>query len=88
MCARLWRAVCLQVSELLDSMTPDAARLDLCTRQYEEAKAAVLASMPGAAVGSEPWFNFSFVAAELPGELRQRWVGGCWREATLASHVT
>ena len=64
----------LQVSKLLGSMTPDAARLDLCTRQYEETKAAVLAGMPGAAAGSEPWFNFSFMKAELPAELRQRCV--------------
>ena len=70
LCACVW----LQVSELLGSMTPDAARLDLCTRQYEETKATVLAGMPGAAAGSEPWFNFAFVEAELPAELRHRCV--------------
>ena len=67
----------LQVSELLGSMTPDAVRLDLCTRQYEEAKAAVLAGMPGAVAGSEPWFNFPYVEAELPAEMRQRCVWVC-----------
>lgn len=58
-------------------MTPGAVRLDLCTRQYEEAKAAVLAGMPGAAAGSEPWFNFPYLEAELPAELRQRCVWVC-----------
>ena len=52
-------------------MTPDAVRLDLCTRQYEEAKAALLAQgWPGAADGQEPWFGFPYLQAQLPEELR------------------
>lgn len=53
-------------------MTPDAVRLDLCTRSHEVCAAAVR-GWPGAAVGDEPWFNFPYVEAQLPEELRQRW---------------
>lgn len=61
-----------QVTELLSGMTPDAVRLDLCTRQYEEAKAALLATgWPGAADGQEPWFGFPYVQAQLPDDLRR-----------------
>ena len=62
----------LQASELLHGMTPDAVRLDLCTRNYEAVSAAVLSGMPTAAAGTEPWFNFEYVEAQLPEELRQR----------------
>ncbi len=59
-----------QVTELLSGMTPEAVRLDLCTRQYEEAKAGLLAQgWPGAADGQEPWFGFPYVQAQLPEDL-------------------
>lgn len=51
-------------------MTPQAVRLDLCTRQYEEAKSGLLAKgWPGAADGQEPWFGFPYVQAQLPADL-------------------
>ncbi|EFN52789.1 hypothetical protein CHLNCDRAFT_138430 [Chlorella variabilis] len=59
-------------TELLQGMTPDAVRLDLCTRSHEVCAAAVR-GWPGAAVGDEPWFNFPYVEAQLPEELRQSW---------------
>ncbi|KAL4440115.1 hypothetical protein ABPG75_003116 [Micractinium tetrahymenae] len=61
------------VTELLQGMTPDAVRLDLCTRGYEEAKQAVLGGLAGAQEGREPWFDFPYVEAPLPAELRQSW---------------
>lgn len=72
----------MQATQLLEGMTPDAVRLDLCTRQYDTAAAALLGSgWPGAAAGQEPWFGFPYVAAQLPADLRQRcacaaWAGG------------
>ena len=56
-------------------MTPDAVRLDLCTSAYDDVKAAVLAGMPGAGGGTEPWFNFPYTEAPLPADLRLRWAG-------------
>lgn len=62
-------------------MTPDAVRLDLCTRGYDAAAAALLAAgWPGAEEGTEPWFNFPYVQAQLPADLRQR-CGGVGRRA-------
>lgn len=59
-----------QVTELLNGMTPSAVRLDLCTRQYDETKAALLAKgWPGAADGQEPWFGFPYVQGQLPEDL-------------------
>lgn len=57
-------------------MTPDAVRLDLTTRQYADTRAALLAKgWPGAVPGSEPWFGFDFVEAQLPDDVRNRCVG-------------
>lgn len=63
-----------QVTELLAGMTPDAVRLDLCTRGYDAARQSVLGGLAGAKEGREPWFDFHYVEAPLPAELRQRWV--------------
>lgn len=62
------------VTELLNGMTPSAVRLDLCTRQYDETKAALLAKgWPGAADGQEPWFGFPYVQGQLPEDLLRGW---------------
>ena len=70
-------------------MTPDAVRLDLCTRSYEGAKRSMQALVAAAAAagakagggtagaaavaeGTEPWFDFPFVEAQLPASLRER----------------
>jgi secreted Zn-dependent insulinase-like peptidase len=65
----------LQISRLLDGMTPAAARLDLQTHAYDAAVATVAEVVAPARLtpGEEPWFGLPYAHAPLPEALLRRW---------------
>eukprot|EP00884_Botryococcus_braunii_P020235 jgi/Botrbrau1/6896/Bobra.67_3s0015.1 len=59
------------VDRLLEAMTPENARIDLLSSNWEEVKAAL--SWPALVQGVEPWFNVPFVSAPLPQDILTSW---------------
>lgn len=62
----------MQVTELLQSMTPANMRLDLQTSLYDACKGTMLDAMPKAKSSTEPWFDFEYTEAELPAATLRR----------------
>ena len=69
----------MQIEELMTCLKPDAARIDLQTSNYERLRDELLA-LPGASLGTEPWFNVPFVKAPVP----ERFMA-LWRSASCAN---
>ncbi|KFM22670.1 Insulin-degrading enzyme [Auxenochlorella protothecoides] len=63
------------IASLLDSMTPQTVRIDIQTSKYEEVCKALASEIPDIKQGVEPWFDFQYVEAVIPGDLLERWQG-------------
>eukprot|EP00208_Stichococcus_sp_RCC1054_P001535 CAMPEP_0206142388 /NCGR_PEP_ID=MMETSP1473-20131121/16665_1 /ASSEMBLY_ACC=CAM_ASM_001109 /TAXON_ID=1461547 /ORGANISM="Stichococcus sp, Strain RCC1054" /LENGTH=1083 /DNA_ID=CAMNT_0053537371 /DNA_START=256 /DNA_END=3510 /DNA_ORIENTATION=+ len=62
------------VTELLTQMTPQRARIDVQSKDYD-AVSKQIKEMGEAEEGTEPWFDMPYTAAPLPAELLEEWAG-------------
>lgn len=59
------------MSQLVDRLTPENARVDLLTSQAEEVRAAL--SWPSLQHDVEPWFNVAYSHADIPPHILASW---------------
>jgi hypothetical protein len=70
--SRVFSGNCTQITSLLASMTPGAARIDVQTHTYEQSSVALANTMAIASTGEEPWFGIPYTVARIPPALLQR----------------